>query len=281
MRYLESRGFRVRPGNHLVASYGAFGGTDTQRAQDLNLAIRDPGVQAIFALRGGYGSPRILDLVDYMALRRNPKIIAGFSDITALQLAVYRRCGLVTFSGPLPGPDFSEPDIDPFTEENFWRLLTSRSRPGKLAISPDDPASSLVPGSVSGPLLGGCLTMVVQLLGTRFCPRFKGSILVLEDVHEEPYRIDRMLTHLGNTGVLKAAAGFAFGKWPGCVPSDPKALHFPVDQIVRDTVGGLGKPAIANLTYGHVSRKLTIPIGLPASLDATKCELRLLESAVA
>ena len=281
VRYLEGCGYRVRPGRHLVAVHGAFGGTDLQRAEDLNSAIRDTGVQAIFALRGGYGSPRILPLIDYGALRRSPKIFVGFSDITALQLAIFRRCGLITFSGPLPGPDFSDPVVDSFTEEIFWRLVTSRSLPGRLANPVADPCIPIFEGSVSGPILGGCLTMIIQVLGTRFCPKFKESILILEDVHEEPYRVDRMMTHLGNSGILKAAAGFVFGKWPGCVPQDPKALHFPVEQIIRETVAGMSKPTLANFAYGHVPQKITLPIGLPATLDATKGELRPLESAVA
>jgi len=281
IRYLEGQGYRVAPGKHLLASHGAFGGTDEQRAADLNDAIRNPKLRAIFAVRGGYGSPRILSLVDYAALRRSPKIVVGFSDITALQLAIYRRCGLVTFSGPLPGPDFSEPVVDSFSEENFWRLLTSSKRPGLLPNPEGENRTSLVPGSATGPLLGGCLTMVVQVLGTRFCPSFRGSILVLEDVNEEPYRVDRMLTHLANAGIMKSAAGFAFGQWPGCEVSDPKTLHIPVPRLLREAVQDLGKPAFSGLGYGHTKKKLTIPFGLPARLDTQRNELRLLEAAVA
>ena len=127
VRYLEKLGYRVRVGEHASKAWGYLAGTDEERAEDLNAMIRDPEVKAIFALRGGYGTPRILPLIAYRALARRPKIISGFSDITALQLAIYRKCKLVTFSGPMPAVEFWK-DPDPFTEENFWRLLTRTRR---------------------------------------------------------------------------------------------------------------------------------------------------------
>jgi muramoyltetrapeptide carboxypeptidase len=284
VRYLEGQGYRVKLGQHLLAKIGPFAGSDADRAADLNAMIRDAAVRAIFAIRGGYGTPRILQSVDYSALRRTPKIIAGFSDITALQLAIYRRCGLVTFSGALPGPDFAETPVDAFTEEHFWRLLTSASPIGTFP-NPDStpilmPRTTLVPGEASGPLLGGCITMVVQLLGTRYNPDYKDAILVLEDVNEEPYRIDRMLTHLRNARVNSKISGCVLGQFQGCKVKDPALPHFTIDQVTARWAEEVNKPTMTGLAYGHIRTKLTLPLGLPVRLDATRCHLESAEPAV-
>ena len=159
--------------------------------------LNDSRVNAIFATRGGYGSPRLLPFVDYGAVRRQPKIVVGFSDITALQLALFRRTGLVTFSGPLPGVEFWQKP-DPYTEEQFWRLLTSSRSVGPLRNPNREPLRARIGGRAQGRLLGGNLSLVVSNLGTRFSPDYNGAILVLEDVHEQYHRIDRMFTQLRN-----------------------------------------------------------------------------------
>jgi muramoyltetrapeptide carboxypeptidase len=195
--YFESLSYRTKVGTHATDLHGYLAGKDSDRAEDLNAMIRDPEVRAIFATRGGYGSPRLLNLIDYSALKRTPKIIVGFSDITALQSAVFRKTGLITFSGPLPAVEFGSPP-DPYTEENFWRVLTSSNRVGELRNPPDQSLDCSGDIKVEGFLLGGNLSLIVSLLGTAFSPSYRNSILVLEDVGEEPYRIDRMFTHLRN-----------------------------------------------------------------------------------
>lgn len=278
-RYLEGMGYRIKCGRHVAARHGHFAGSDAQRAADLNAMLNDPEVKAIFAVRGGYGTPRLLPFVDYRAARRRPKIVVGFSDITALQLALYRRAGLVTFSGPMPGVEFWR-QPDPFTEEHFWRLLTSPRPAGRLPNPGRPRLHRRLPGRVVGPLLGGNLSLVTTLLGTPFSPDYRGAILVAEDVGEYLYRLDRMFTQLRNAAVLGRIGGFVLGEFNGCKPMDPAQPHLTLDEILDEVVGWLKVPAVSGLPYGHAPRKVTLPIGLPVELDADRGTLTIREPAV-
>ncbi len=276
MRYLEGLGYRVELGANAEARHGYLAGTDQERAGDFNHMIRDPRVNAIFALRGGYGTPRILSMIDYPALRRMPKIIAGFSDITALQLAIFRRCNLVTFSGPMPAVEFWR-DPDPYTEENFWRLITSTKKVGALKASELEVFNG---GKSSGVLLGGNLSLVVNCIGTRSLPAMPGAILVLEEVEEAPYRVDRMLMQLVNAGIASKLGGVVFGQFTRCGQNDPAKPSLTLDEVLRDFASRLECPVLANLEYGHIARKLTIPFGLRAQLDAGLRRISIAEAAV-
>jgi muramoyltetrapeptide carboxypeptidase len=236
-------------------------------------------VRAIFALRGGYGTPRLLDRIDYRALGRDPKIISGFSDITALQLAIFKKCGLVTFSGPMPAVEFWN-DPDPFTEENFWRLLTSAKKIGALKNPPEAGLEMLVPGRAEGVLLGGNLSLVTCSVGTAFLPTLAGAILVLEEVDEAPYRVDRMLMQLVNSGIASRLSGVVFGQFTRCEAKDPSKPSLSCAEVLREFAGRLCGPAIANFQYGHIPRKLTVPFGLRARLDSKRKRIEVLESAV-
>lgn len=275
VRYLESHGYRVSVGANARKEHGFLAATDHERLSDLNGMIRDRRVKAVFATRGGYGSGRLLAKIDYAALRRTPKIIAGFSDLTALQLAVFKKCRLVTFSGPMPAVEFWQ-GIDPYTEENFWRLLTSAAKPGTLRNPPDSVAVCVRPGSAAGILLGGNLSLVVSILGTPFSPAFRNTILVLEEVDEAPYRVDRMLTQIRNTGA--ALKGAILGQFTRCEPKSPTS--FKVDEVIADFCHFAQVPAISGFQYGHVPRKLTVPFGVQARLKAEALEIQLLEAAV-
>lgn len=279
IRYLEGLGYRIKLGKHVAAQHGYFAGTDEQRLSDLNAMLNDARVNAIFAVRGGYGSPRLLPFVDYRAVRRQPKIVVGFSDITALQLALFRRAGLVTFSGPLAGVEFWQKP-DPYTEEQFWRLLTSSRRVGPLRNPNGEPLRVRIGGRALGRLLGGNLSLVVSSLGTRFCPNYEGAILVLEDVQEHFHRIDRMFTQLRNAGILEQISGLALGLFTHCQPSDPAKPHLKLAEIFGEMLSWVKVPTIEGLQYGHVPRKLTVPIGLGARLDADRGTLIVAESAV-
>ncbi|HVK58094.1 MAG TPA: LD-carboxypeptidase, partial [Candidatus Kapabacteria bacterium] len=190
VRYLEALGYRVKLGRHVSKAWGYLAGTDEERAEDFNGMINDAEVKAIFALRGGYGTPRILDLIQYRALAKQPKIISGFSDITALQLAIYKKCGLVTFSGPMPAVEFWKKP-DPYTEEQFWRLVTSKTAVGALENPLQERFDLHREGKASGVMLGGNLALVASTVGTPFMPSLKRAVLVLEEVGEYPYRVDR------------------------------------------------------------------------------------------
>jgi muramoyltetrapeptide carboxypeptidase len=279
VRYLEGLGYRVILGRHVAAQHGYLAGTDAERLGDLNAMLGDPRVKAIFALRGGYGSARLLPFVDYRAARRQPKIIVGFSDITALQLALFRRAGLVTFSGPLPGVEFWRKP-DPYTEEHFWRLLTSRSRVGPLPNPRNRPLRARRKGRADGRLLGGNLSLVVSNLGTGFSPDYRGAILALEDVREEFHRLDRMFTQLRNAGILSQINGLVLGQLTDCRPSDPARPHLTLPEMFDEVLSWLQVPVVEGFQYGHIPRKLTLPIGLRARLDASRGTLTVLESAV-
>ncbi len=278
-RYLERLGYEVKVGAHAATVHGYLAGTDDQRAADLNAMIADRSVKAIIAVRGGYGSGRILSSIDFRALKRNPKIIVGYSDITALQLAIFCRTGLVTFSGPMAAVEMFE-NIDPYTEEHFWRTVTSNAKIGQLRNPEGEPLEILRNGKAIGRILGGNLATLCALLGTSFSPGYKESILVLEDVDEAPHRIDRMLTQLEQAKILSKISGLVFGKFIDCVPTDPSKPHLSVDQILRNTAERVKCPVAANLQYGHLSKKLTIPIGVKSRIDSQKGVIEILESAV-
>lgn len=279
VRYLEGLGYRVKVGQHVSKAWGYLAGTDKERAEDFNAMIRDPQVKAIFALRGGYGTPRILPLIQYRALARQPKIVSGFSDITALQLAIYRKCGLVTFSGPMPAVEFwKEPDQ--YTEEQFWRLITSKSVVGTLENPLQERYDLQKEGKTSGVILGGNLALVVSTLGTPFMPPLSGAILVLEEVGEYPYRVDRMFAQLRNAGILKNLAGMLLGQFTECEPKDPAQPHLNVEYLLKEYAQMVEGPVLGNLLYGHIPKKLTVPFGLRATVDTKKRRIEVRESAV-
>jgi len=279
VRYLEGLGYRVEIGRHAMAQYGYLAGTDEERAADLNDMLRNPAVRAVFALRGGYGTPRILDLIDYKAARRDPKILVGYSDITGLQLAFLRKAGLVTFSGPMVAVEMWD-HIDPFTEESFWRVVTSGSRVGSLQNPDDEPLVAYNKGRASGILVGGNFSLLASLIGTPYLPNLRNALLVLEDVDEAPHRVDRMLAQLRHTGILKNIAGLILGKFTDCVPSDPSKPHFTIEQVLQETVSAVRCPVLTNLQYGHIAKKLTIPFGVRATLDTRTPSLKVTEGAV-
>lgn len=276
VRYLEGRGYRVEVGAHALGNDGAFSGTDEERLSDLNGMLRDPRIRAIMALRGGYGTPRLLDRIDYSAVRRDPKIVVGYSDITALQLALFRKAGLVSFSGPLGAVEFAGAP-DPQTEESFWRLVTSRRTRGRLPLPEDHPLLTRQVGIGEGPLLGGCLSLVVALLGTPFSPDYRGAVLALEDVHEQFHRLDRMLTQLRLAGVMGRASGFLLGQFTQASAADPAHPFHDLEAVFQSVMKGVPGPILDGFPYGHVPRKVTLPWGIPVRVDGKRQTVSLLE----
>jgi muramoyltetrapeptide carboxypeptidase len=277
--YLEQLGYRIKCGKHIRTVYGYLAGNDDERSADFNEMVHDKNVKAVFAIRGGYGTPRLLQKIDYRALKANPKIIVGYSDITALQLAIFRKIGLVTFSGPMTGSEMWR-DFDAYTEEHFWRLLTSNKKIGTMKNPANEPLFTLRAGKAEGRLLGGNLSLLACLIGTPYQPAIEKSILVLEDVEESPYRIDRMLAQLLNAGILHKLQGLVFGKFTDCVPSNPNDPFLTIDQILEDFVSKIECPAVANFQYGHIAKKLTLPWGLKTKIDTKKNKMEIVESAV-
>ncbi len=278
-RYFEARGHPVRLGRHVAARHGGFAGNDAARAEDLNGFFRDPEVRMIVAVRGGYGTPRLLGELDYDAVRRDPKLVVGYSDITALQLALLARTGLVTVSGPMAGVEFRNTP-DPFTESHFWQLVTGDPAAWEIRNPPGLPPMPWRAGVSEGPLLGGCLSLVVTLMGTPYLPELRGSVLVLEDIHERWHRIDRMLTHLRLAGVLPAVAGLVLGQFTDCGPAEPEQPFLDLAALVGELTANGTYPVMGGFAYGHESRKVSLPWGVRVRLDAVEGTLQLLESPV-
>jgi muramoyltetrapeptide carboxypeptidase len=283
VRYLERLGYRVEVGKHAKDIHGYFAGKDVERASDLNGMFRDKRVKAIFVVRGGYGAPRLLERIDYSVIKRNPKILVGYSDVTALQLAIFKRTGLVTFSGPMLAVEMFE-KMDAFTEDFIWRMLTSKRPIGKVSNPPNEPLKPLLPtskrSSTGGRLLGGNLSMIVSLMGTPFLPDFSRNILFFEEVGEEPYRIDRMLTQLKLGGVLRSIGAMIIGSFVNCLPADKKRPTLTIKQILEELTVDLEIPILSGLAYGHRPQKLTLPIGVRARVDTDTPALEFLESGV-
>jgi muramoyltetrapeptide carboxypeptidase len=284
IRYLEQLGYRVKLGAHAKAVHGYLAGTDEERASDLNAMFADKHIRAIIAVRGGYGTPRLLQHIDYRAIRQYPKILVGYSDLTALQLAIFAKARLLTISGPMLAVEMAE-KMDGFTEEFFWRLLTSPHPIGRVSNPDDTPLRLLFSPSsrklqLGGRLLGGNLSMITSIVGTRFQPSFRDHLLFLEEVCEEPYRIDRMLTQLKLTGILLKIKALLLGSFIDCVPSDKTKPTLTIDQALTEVFDGLKIPVFSGLVYGHLPRKLTMPIGIRAKVDLHSGALEFLESAV-
>jgi len=275
--YLEKRGYRVKLGESVRRVYGYLAGNDRQRADDINAMFADPEVQAIFCTRGGYGTPRLLHLIDYDVIVAAPKILVGYSDITALQMAILAKASLITFSGPMVAVEMGV-GIDAFTESHFWPLLTDRDAPRQLWLE-DEEERELGGQALKGRLIGGNLAMLASMVGTPYLPSFEGCILVIEDVGEEPYKTDRNLIQLRQAGLLGRLSALVVGNFSDCEASSENSLTLP--QLIADVTGDLGVPVFFSLPYGHVSRKYTLPIGASARVDAARRCIEILAPVVA
>lgn len=273
VRYLEGLGYRVKLGKFVYRENGYLAGSDRERSRDLNAMFRDRQVRAIICVRGGYGTPRLLHLLDYDAIRDQPKIFVGYSDITALQLAIFRRTGLITFSGPMVAADMGR-GIDPFTAAQFWRMITEPVPCGDLEPQQDRPFAAITAGRVRGRLLGGCLSLVATVAGTAFMPAVQKSIFFLEEIGEEIYRIDRYLVHLRELGVFAKIGGFVLGQMIDCEAKNG-APSLRLEDLMQDFIRPLRVPALMNLEYGHAGRKHTMPVGARAELLVSGRQRRL------
>lgn len=283
MDLVRSLGFSVKPAANLFSRTQYLAGTDQQRADDLNAMFADPAIDAIFCERGGYGSGRLLRYLDYDTIAANPKVIMGYSDITAILNAIHLRTGMVTFHGPIAGANFSAYTYEQYRTVLVEPTLTTiigeppvfETRPG--VVERVNRLTRIVSGVAEGHLLGGNLSLLVTLLGTPFAPRFEGAILFLEDVYEPPYSVDRMLTHLWMAGVLEQVAGIALGKF---TDGETNNNTFSMEHVLRDRLEPLGIPVLRGVMIGHIEDKTVVPLGVNARLDVDAGTLTLLESAV-
>ncbi|MBW7887732.1 MAG: LD-carboxypeptidase [Bacteroidetes bacterium] len=276
--YLERLGYRVKLGTHVREVHGFLAGTDEQRAYDIHEMFVDHSVKAIFCVRGGYGTYRLLPLLNYSLIKKNPKILVGYSDITALQLAIYKKTGLISFSGPMTGVEMWN-GIDPYTEENFWRMITSTKKFGTISNPQNMPFSSRNKGKARGILIGGNLSLICALMGTQYIPSFKNSILFFEEIEETPARFDRMVNHLRISSAFKETNGILVGELTDIKEENAK-VTVSADEILNEHFAQFKKPILQGLAYGHIPRKATIPIGVTAAIDAKNKTLSIDESAV-
>ncbi len=274
---LEQLGLRVVIGQHALDEYGYLAGSDRQRLRDLETAYRDPRVRAIFCARGGFGVSRFLAEFDPSQAASHPKALVGFSDITVLHLALQKR-GVVSFWGPMPCTDAG---WTPFSVRALTRALMSGEPAGHVPFSSRRRPKTLRPGIAQGRLTGGTLSLLVASLGTPYEIDTHGRIVFLEDVGEEPYRVDRMLTHLTAAGKLSDAAGIALGIFTDTrIRNSPGRRSLTMREVCADHLLPLRVPVLANLAVGHVPDQVTLPYGVSARLDASARTLELLEPGV-
>jgi muramoyltetrapeptide carboxypeptidase len=279
---LQALGFKVREAPHLRARYGHLAGTDAQRADDVNAMFADPSVHGILALTGGSGGNRILPLIDYAAIRRTPKFLGGFSDLTALINAVHAKTGLVTFHCPLGVSEWNAFSVEHFRgtvmEAQAMTLRNATERDDNI-VAKGSRITTLRGGRARGPLLGGNLAVLAAMAGSPYWPRFDGAILFLEDINEYIYRVDRMLSTLMLAGVLERLAGVVLGAFTNCTPGDGYGT-LTLDEVFDDYFKPLKVPVYSGAMIGHIKRKFTVPVGLEAEMDADAGTLRLLQPAV-
>ncbi|MFC7442744.1 S66 peptidase family protein [Laceyella putida] len=272
-------GYRMKVGPSVYEDKGYLSGTDEVRARDVNDMFADPEVRAIICMRGGYGSPRILDRIDFALIRHHPKIFVGYSDITALHLAIQKQAGLVTFHGPMVGELARVTEEEEYAWSMLFRHLTD---PTPLGFYPDAEEMfryPLTPGTATGTLIGGNLCLLVFSLGTPYELDTTGKILFVEEIGEEPYRIDRMLTQLRLAGKLERAEGIVFTDFHDCEPANPDR-SLTLREVLEGVIQPLGIPAYFGFKAGHTKPNLTLPQGIRVRMNANQGTLELLEGSV-
>ncbi|MGE5364176.1 MAG: S66 peptidase family protein [Bacteroidota bacterium] len=277
--YLEKLGYRVVIGENARKNYGYLAGEDNLRLDDLHNMFGNKEVKAIFCTRGGYGTPRLLDRVDYNLIKKNPKIFVGYSDITALQMAILRKTGLISFAGPMVAVDFWN-EVNPYTEEMFWAMITSDKKYGRVNNPGNEKIDLLKGGQTEGEVIGGNLALLTSVIGTPYSPDFKDRVLLIEDIGEPPYRIDRMLNQLKLSGVFKSINGIILGCFTDCVEPDPYSKTLSLNEVIDGYLGGLDMPVMYNYKHGHVKENITVPYGITHFIDADKGIVEITESAV-
>ena len=265
LTYLRNKGFHITEGQSLYAKNRYLAGTDAERAHDINTMFANPNIHAIFVSRGGYGSARILDLLDWHTIGQNPKPLVGLSDTTALQLALFAKTNMVSYSGLALCSDITSEGLDPITEKSLWNALCGQT------FEPIDGLDPIRSGNMTGPLIGGCLSLFVSLVGTSYLPDCNGAVIFLEDVNEPPYRVDRMLNQLLMAGIFERVSGVVFGQFLGSEPDKPE--EGSLLDVLEDFAERVACPVYGNLPYGHGKRRRVMPVGLEGKLVEGQMEI--------
>lgn len=280
---VQALGFKVRLGEFVAARRGPFAGTDAQRAADINAMFADDTVAGILAVTGGSGCNRIVDKLDYALIRRSPKFFGGFSDLTCLVNAIHRQTGLVTFHSPVAVSEWND-----YSTQNFRAVVMNADaavlrnpvvKPVDDLIAREERITTIRPGKAQGPLVGGNLTVLASLAGSAYFPDCRGALLFLEDINEYIYRIDRCLSTLRLAGALSQLRGVVLGRFTKCEPGDGYG-SLTLDEVFDDYFLPLGVPVYRGAAIGHIKRKLTVPVGAVAEMDADAGSIRLLQPAV-
>ncbi|MHA6768460.1 S66 peptidase family protein [Sphingobium ummariense] len=281
---IVAMGLKPKAAPHLAQRYGYLAGEDRARAADLNAMYADPEVRAVFAVRGGWGCARILPYLDFDLIRAHPKLLVGFSDITALHLAFAARAGFTTIHGPNAASSWGRLSWDAFRAVAFDAQTPTFRNPQGMEdrlVQRAGRIRTFRPGKATGRLLGGNLTVLCALMGTPWLPDFTGAILFIEETNEAEYRIDRMLTQLALAGVLGKLAGVVFGQCTSCTARDASFGGFTLSEVLQQHLAPLGIPTFQGALFGHVANQFSLPEGVRAEIDADEGTIRLLEPAVA
>ncbi|MDP4175560.1 MAG: LD-carboxypeptidase [Bacteroidota bacterium] len=279
VNYLERLGYQVEVGKNVGQNCGYLAGKDEQRLEDLHYMFSKPEIKAILCVRGGYGSPRLLNLIDYNLIKKNPKIFVGYSDITALQMAFLKKAGLVTFAGPMLAVDFWN-EISPFTEQMFWDVISSKKKFGKVTNPENERFYILKNGETEAQVIGGNMALICSIMGTNYMPSFKDTILMLEEIGEAPYRVDRMFNQLKLAGALDQIKGIILGRFVDCYESDEYKKTLTLNEVIDDYMGKLEIPVVYNFKHGHVKDNITVAFGLNYKINTQKGTIEMTESAV-
>lgn len=276
---MEAMGLKVKVGSNFKNRFGHLAGTDEERAADFNDMFADPEIKAIICLRGGSGAARILPLIDYEQVKANPKPLLGYSDITALHCALQSQTGLISFHGPNGSGSWNSFHANQFQQLFFDQKLLSFKNEvtkGDDLVAKGNRIQTLTSGTVDGKILGGNLTVLTALSGSIYYPDFQNSILFIEDVGEDPYRIDRMMSTLKLNGTLGKIKGFVFGQCSDCKPGSGYGA-FTVDQIMDQYIIPLNIPAYIGAMIGHIPKQFIVPVGARVRLNADQGSITLLE----
>lgn len=275
---LEKQGFKVIQGESCGKKNGFLSGTDEERARDINNMFKDSRIEGVFCIRGGYGTPRILDKLDYDVIKANPKVFIGYSDITAIHIALNQKCNLVTFHGPMAASDMID-GFNEFSRDSYLKAITFTEALGQLNNPEGIEIKSLVPGKAKGIIVGGNLSLIATTIGTPYEIDTKGKLLLIEDIGELTYSVDRMLTQLRLSGKFEDCEGIIMGDFKDCLPqyegSDQTLM-----EVFNDIIIETKKPTIYNFMAGHCTPKITVPLGVEAVLDADNCKLQIIEKAL-
>jgi muramoyltetrapeptide carboxypeptidase len=282
---LEALGLKVQFGRHLRDRHGYLAGEDKARAEDINRFFADASIAAVLPIRGGWGSARVLPYLDFDVIKRNPKILMGYSDITALHNSIQAKTGLVTFHGPNGGGRWDAWSVEWVKKILFGAEAVTMDNPKDLSArnaltQVDNRTRTITPGKARGRMMGGNLTVLTAILGSPYVPDYSGAILFLEDVQENLYRIDRMLTSLKLAGILDKAKGVVFGTCSQCGPGNDNYAALTMEEILADHIKSLGVPAWQGAMIGHDQPQWTVPFGLDVDIDATACTVTMAEPAV-